>query len=108
MNRIRLAPCYESGWFTTAMTDENKSPEDLTEKKPGDESGTTQADKGVPSQASSEKPAPPKAAPTAPPKAAGERPAAPPKKGPSLTVEIGSDALIDKIKQRFGESITEA
>jgi NADH-quinone oxidoreductase subunit C len=91
------------------MTDENKSPEGQNEKKPGDESGSTQGDKAVPPQAaSSEKPAPPKAAPTAPPKAAGERPAPAAKKGPSLTVEISGDALIDKIKERFPDSITEA
>ncbi len=45
---------------------------------------------------------PPKA-----PAAAGHKPA-PPKKGPTITVDITGDALIDRIKERFGESITEA
>ena len=49
-----------------------------------------------------EKPAPPKAAP-----AAGHKPAPPAKKGPVVTVHITGDALIDGIKERFGESITE-
>jgi NADH-quinone oxidoreductase subunit C len=51
-----------------------------------------------------EKPAPPKAAPAA---HAAAKPA-PPKKGPTLTVDIQGDPLIDLIKQKFGESITEA
>jgi len=50
-----------------------------------------------------EKPAPPKAAP-----AAGHKPAPPAKKGPVVTVDITGDALIDKIKEHFGEAITEA
>jgi len=61
--------------------------------------------------------APPKAPPKAPageaatppkaPAAAGHKPA-PPKKGPTITVDITGDALIDRIKERFGEAITEA
>src|SRR5215471_16725062 len=60
---------------------------------------------------------PPKAPPKAPagegatppkaPAAAGHKPA-PPKKGPTITVDITGDALIDRIKERFGEAITEA
>lgn len=50
-----------------------------------------------------EKPAPPKAAP-----GAGHKPAPPAKKGPVVTVDITGDPLIDKIKQRFGEAVTEA
>ncbi len=49
------------------------------------------------------KPAPPKAAP-----AAGHKPAAPPRKGPEITTEITGDPFIDRIKQRFGDAITEA
>ena len=51
-----------------------------------------------------EKAAPPKAAATA-----GHKPAAPPaKKGPVITTEITGDPLIDRIRQRFGDAITEA
>jgi NADH-quinone oxidoreductase subunit C len=53
--------------------------------------------------AAAEKPAPPKAAPVA-----GHKPAPPAKKGPVITVDIAGDALIDRIKERFGEAITEA
>jgi len=49
------------------------------------------------------KPAPPKAAP-----AAGHKPAPPAKKGPTITVDITGDALIDHIRERFGDAITEA
>jgi len=95
------------------MTDENKSPEDQPDKKPGDAAAPTEGDKGVPSEASPEKPAPekpapPKATPAVPTKPPAERPAPAAKKGPSLTVEISGDALIDKIKERFPGSITEA
>lgn len=54
-------------------------------------------------EAPSPKPAPPKATP-----AAGHKPAPPPKKGPDITKEITDDPLIEKIKQRFGDAITEA
>ncbi len=54
--------------------------------------------------AAAEKPAPPKAVP-----AAGHKPAAPPaKKGPVITVDITDDALINRIRERFGDAITEA
>jgi NADH-quinone oxidoreductase subunit C len=53
--------------------------------------------------AGGEKTAPPKAAP-----AAGHKPAPPPRKGPTITVDITGDALIDRIRQRFGDAITEA
>jgi NADH-quinone oxidoreductase subunit C len=49
------------------------------------------------------KPAPPKAVP-----AAGHKPAPPAKKGPVITVDITADALIDRIRERFGAAITEA
>ncbi len=48
------------------------------------------------------KPAPPKAAPT------GHKPAPPAKKGPVVTVEITDDPLINKIKEKFGDAVTEA
>ncbi|HEU4387816.1 MAG TPA: NADH-quinone oxidoreductase subunit C, partial [Blastocatellia bacterium] len=48
------------------------------------------------------RPAPPRA-----PAAPGEKPAAPVKKGPTVTVEITGDALIDRIKAKFGGAITE-
>lgn len=57
----------------------------------------------APSAAGSEKPAPPKAAP-----AAGHKPPPPAKKGPVITVDITGDALIDQIRERFGDAITEA
>jgi NADH-quinone oxidoreductase subunit C len=56
-----------------------------------------------PTTPAAEKPAPPKAAP-----AAGHKPAPPAKKGPVITVDITGDALIDRIRERFGEAITEA
>src|SRR5262245_13072209 len=61
------------------------------------------ADKPAPPVA---KPTPPKAAPPA--HAAGAKPAPPAKKGPSVTVEITGDPLVDKIKQHFPDAITEA
>jgi NADH-quinone oxidoreductase subunit C len=64
------------------------------------------SEKGEPSTAQKAappaKPAPPKAAP-----AAGHKPA-PPKKGPTITVDIADDPFIDRLKQRFGDAITEA
>lgn len=56
-----------------------------------------------PAPPAAEKPAPPKAAP-----AAGHKPAPPAKKGPVITIDITEDALIDRIRKRFGEAITEA
>jgi NADH-quinone oxidoreductase subunit C len=56
-----------------------------------------------PTTSAAEKPAPPKAAPPA-----GHKPAPPAKKGPVITVDITGDALIDRIRERFGEAITEA
>lgn len=46
---------------------------------------------------------PPKATP-----AAGHKPAPPAKKGPTITVDITGDAFIDRVRERFGEAITEA
>lgn len=60
--------------------------------------------------AASAKPSPPRATPAARPAAPGEaghKPAPPAKKGPVVTVEITDDPLIDRIKQRFADSITE-
>ncbi|HSE38352.1 MAG TPA: NADH-quinone oxidoreductase subunit C [Blastocatellia bacterium] len=56
-----------------------------------------------PATPGADKPAPPKAAP-----AAGHKPAPPAKKGPVITVDITGDPLIDRIRERFGEAITEA
>ncbi|HUK92157.1 MAG TPA: NADH-quinone oxidoreductase subunit C [Blastocatellia bacterium] len=58
----------------------------------------------TPKAAAGDKPAPPKA----PPAAHGAAKPAPPKKGPTLTVEIKDDPLVDRIKEKFGDSITEA
>jgi NADH-quinone oxidoreductase subunit C len=53
--------------------------------------------------------APPKAAPPKATPAAGHKPAPPAKKGPVVTVDIATgDALIDRVRERFGEAITEA
>ncbi|HKY03919.1 MAG TPA: NADH-quinone oxidoreductase subunit C [Blastocatellia bacterium] len=64
--------------------------------------------------AASAKPAPPRAAtparPATPPKAAaeaGHKPAPPAKKGPVVTVDVTDDPLIDRIKQRFSDAVTE-
>jgi NADH-quinone oxidoreductase subunit C len=51
---------------------------------------------------SADKPAPPRAAPPA-----GAKAPLPAKKGPSVTVDITADPLIDRIKQQFGDAITE-
>jgi len=71
-----------------------------------------------PKPAAASEAAPPKAPPKAPaaeggappkaPAAAGHKPAPPAKKGPTITVDITGDAFIDRIKERFGEAITEA
>lgn len=71
---------------------------------PRPQEGAASAKPSPPRAPAGDRPAPPKAAP-----AAGHKPAAPPaKKGPTITVDITGDPLIDKIKQRFGDSITEA
>jgi NADH-quinone oxidoreductase subunit C len=55
-----------------------------------------------------DRPAPPKAAPRADHKpAAGER-TPPAKKGPVITLDISGDSLVERIKERFGDAITEA
>ncbi|HWO00625.1 MAG TPA: NADH-quinone oxidoreductase subunit C [Blastocatellia bacterium] len=55
-----------------------------------------------------DKTAPPKAAPRADHKpVAGER-TPPAKKGPVITSDISDDSLVDRIKERFGDAITEA
>ena len=87
-------------------------PEDKTTRAEASDKGETPAPPKVepvsatpapPGAAAGEKPAPPKAAP-----AAGHKPAPPPRKGPTITVDITADALIDRIRQRFGNAITEA
>ena len=71
-----------------------------SEKAQPEESGAAQPSP----PAAAEKPAPPKAVP-----AAGHKPATPPaKKGPVITVDITDDALINRIRDRFGDAITEA
>lgn len=51
---------------------------------------------------------PPKAAPTTEHKPPPGEKAAPVKKGPVITSEISGDSLVDRVKERFGEAITEA
>jgi NADH-quinone oxidoreductase subunit C len=77
-----------------------QSGRDASEKAPPEEASAVKP----PPPAAGEKPAPPKAAP-----AAGHKPASPPaKKGPVITVDITDDALINRIRERFGDAITEA
>lgn len=54
------------------------------------------------------KASPPRAAPTADPKAATGEKAPPVKKGPVVTSDISGDSLVERIKEHFGEAITEA
>lgn len=63
---------------------------------------------GPSSGAVGDKPAPPKAAPRADLKPAVGEKATPARKGPVITQEILADSLIDRIKERFGDAITEA
>lgn len=76
-------------------------PAGAQQKEPSSEEDGTA--KPSPPAAAAEKPAPPKAAP-----AAGHKPAPPPKKGPVITVEIAGDPLIDRIREHFGDAVTEA
>jgi NADH-quinone oxidoreductase subunit C len=79
------------------MADETKDPQ----------SDQTKAENDVP--AAADKPDAKAEAKPAPPKApAGHKPAPPVKKGPSVTFEIADDPLIDKIREKFGDAITEA
>src|SRR5262250_2023653 len=71
-------------------------PKPKTESPASETAPTTPAAKGE-----QDKPAPPKAP-------AAHKPAPPPKKGPTITVEISGDPFIDKVKERFGDAITEA
>ena len=64
--------------------------------------------KSASAEAVGDKPTPPKAAPRADHKLAAGEKAAPVKKGPVITAEIADDALIDRIRGRFGDAITEA
>jgi NADH-quinone oxidoreductase subunit C len=72
-------------------------------KPVSDSKAETPPPKAPPRAAVDPSAAPPKAAP-----AAGHKPAPPAKKGPVITVDITGDVLIDRIKERFGEAITEA
>jgi NADH-quinone oxidoreductase subunit C len=54
------------------------------------------------------KAAPPKAGPTADQRPASGEKTPPIKKGPVITEEISGDSLVARIKERFGEAITEA
>lgn len=81
-----------------AETQATPAPE--SEAKP---EGKPAAEAEKPEPAPPRAPAPPKAAP-----AAGHKPAPPPKKGPTVTIDIADDPFIERIKQRFGEAITEA
>lgn len=67
------------------------------------QTGAQSARPAPPRAAASDKPAPPKAAPTA-----GQKAAPPAKKGPVITTEITGDTFIDRVKDRFGDSISEA
>src|SRR5262245_1923637 len=97
------------------MTEENKqNPDGQNPEAPTEPAEKTEADgaeagkaEAPPKAAAPEKPSPPKAAAPAGHKP-GEKPAAPAKKGPSLTTDISGDPFIDKIKERFGGSITGA
>ncbi|MEK6301629.1 MAG: NADH-quinone oxidoreductase subunit C [Acidobacteriota bacterium] len=64
--------------------------------------------KSVSAEAVGDKPAPPKAAPRADHKPAAGEKLAPAKKGPVITSEIVDDVLIDRIRERFGDAISEA
>jgi NADH-quinone oxidoreductase subunit C len=59
-------------------------------------------------EGATEKPTPPKPAPPKATPPAGHKPAPPAKKGPTITTEITGDALIDRIRERFPDAITEA
>jgi NADH-quinone oxidoreductase subunit C len=74
------------------------SARDASKKPPPEETVAAK-----PSAPAAEKPAPPKAA-----LAAGHKPVPPAKKGPVITIDITGDALIGRIRERFGEAITEA
>lgn len=85
---------------------EPSTPEKTESAKP--QSGAASVKAAPPRAPASEKATPPRAAP-----AAGHKPAegakpAPTKKGPTITTDITGDPLIDRIKKRFGDAITEA
>jgi NADH-quinone oxidoreductase subunit C len=83
--------------------------EPATPQKTEPQSKTETAKPAPPRAPDGEKAAPPKAAPPkAAPAAAGHKPAAPARKGPVITTEITGDPFIDRIRKRFGDSITEA
>jgi len=87
-------------------TAEANKPKEPTPAEPTEKISTEASDKPKPAPPKAAgapvKPAPPKATP-----AAGHKPA-PPRKGPEITTAITGDPFIDLIKQRFGDSITEA
>jgi len=98
------------------MAEDEKTPKPEGEspssgsQEPGSEPAAKDA-AAPPRAPATDKPAPPADKP-APPKAAAAGhaapPKAPPRKGPVITTEINGDPLIDLVKERFGESITEA
>ena len=87
--------------LTSATPPAETKPE---ESKAATATPAADAPKAAPPKAVPPKPAPPKAA-----AAAGtHKPAAPAKKGPTVTEEIKDDPFIDRVKAKFGEAITEA
>jgi NADH-quinone oxidoreductase subunit C len=92
-----------------AVADQAKASAPATPTLTADAGGPSEtpsaADK-VPVPSAAAKPTPPKAPPPA--HGAGAKPAPPAKKGPTVTVDVTGDPLIDKIKQQFGEAVTEA
>jgi NADH-quinone oxidoreductase subunit C len=95
-------PAGESGPPDKSQREE--SPAEAKPKPPADAQGQPPAEVKAPSEPTQpSKPAPPRA-----PAAHGEKSAAPIKKGPTVTFDITGDALIDRIKAKFGEDIVEA
>jgi NADH-quinone oxidoreductase subunit C len=90
-------------------------PKDILNNRSGDQSdqaSNKESATGSPENAgksqeatspAADKGTPPKAAPVA-----VHKPAPSPRKGPSITTEITGDPLIDHIKKKFGEAITQA
>ena len=101
------------------MTDDAKDPTAGSgDQKPPEQSNAKQAIEILADKAADETPSgekfqaePPAVETTAPPKAApvaGHKPPPSARKGPVITTDITGDPLIDRIKQRFGDAITEA
>src|SRR5215471_1010252 len=96
-------PGVEKPSLTSMVEGASETTQPAAPSKPTPPAKPEGAPPKAPPRAAGAEGAPPKAAP-----AAGHKPAPPPKKGPTITVDITGDALIDRIKERFGESITEA